>query len=271
MTFGWRPEPVPSTDAGVRLRSMLGLCAFAPLDTSPPPEVDLLDGILVSPAYQRHTSSCVAHAVSTGVELCGRLAGRDSFPRPSRRWIYRLARETHGEADVDGGTYVSAGLGVCARLGWLDETRMPWDDARASELDDVRRGAWLNLPPDVSQRRHAFDQAGTVDYVRLITVGEHAVETYARVMIASRYPIVFGAEVGLGYMAVNSWDPADLDEGPIQGGHAQLATGYDAVGVHVVNSWYGWGVRNRARVSWASFRRCARDMHAVRHVEAPTT
>jgi hypothetical protein len=158
---------------------------------------------------------------------------------------------------------------ACATLGWCDETHVPWDDARAAELSDLRRNAWLNAAPTAAQRRHAYDQAHTVDYAYL---HDSDVERAIRETVGNgRYPIVFGADVGEDYLHVSTWDPCDVDAGEFRGGHAQVITGYDAQGVHVLNSWAGWGVADRARVSWACARRAFRDLFAIRRVVRPTS
>jgi len=177
---------------------------------------------------------------------------------PSRHWVYRLARETHGDANEDGGTYISSACYVLRRLGWPAESHCPFDPNA------------INRPVTVTERMHAFDQHEGVDEYGIDSFAS-TTEMQLRQAISMGYPVVFGCVVPVPFLNVTDWDPVDLD-GPAAGGHAMIAIGYDDESVHVLNSWgTTWGNHGACRVKRQSFLDHARDLRAIEAVRRTTT
>ena len=119
-------------------------------------------------------------------------------------------------------------------------------------------------------RRHAYDQVGAIREHAIVGIGDAKVE-FSKAALAAGLPIVFGATVDEAYKVLEEWEPHSFD-GPIAGGHAQFALGYDAQGIIVQNSWsYDWGVGGFAILSWDCWVRQCRDLRVIELVERATT
>jgi len=232
------------------------------LSGAPPAEASLVADLptaAMGVLDQGSTSSCVAQAIARGVRLEGQLTDALDYPLPARRWIYRLARETHGDGDVDEGTYISAGLHVPSILGWPSEEHVQWDEGL------------IDAPMSADDRHHAYDQRDTVQTAQIVTWGDMREEQIRQAVGVGRHPIVFGSMVDSDYLDLDSWAPQNFD-GNAVGGHAQLIVGYDSGGVHVLNSWGPyWGVGGLARISWRCARTFIRDLFVIQKVRRPTS
>jgi hypothetical protein len=131
--FGWKQE-TQAPKLSMRLRTPLDM----PDDVS-------MECRIVEVLDQGDTQSCVAQATAQAMRIVMYKAGSVP-PLPSRLWIYRTARETHHEGDLDNGTYISAAFKVMRELGWTSETTHPWRE------DNV------NNPIGYGLRLHANDQ-----------------------------------------------------------------------------------------------------------------
>lgn len=254
--FGWKEEILPPELD--RLSERLALRR-----ASLPAEVSLVRDLDVPILDQGGTSSCVAHAIAAAIRIRMALAHGvtrlESLPLPSRRWIYRLARETHAEGDVDDGTFISSGAFVCRDQGWPSEAHAPWSEER------------INEPMGDTARMHAHDQRDAVEEYAILGTGD-SLEAELRAALATGYPVVCGATVpqswcDLGY----DWMPQTW--GPdVAGGHAMVLVGYDADGYHLLNSWAStWGVGGLGRVTHETLRARIRSCHVVTVAERPTT
>lgn len=234
--FGWKKE----------------LCAFA---CAPPPWPSLCGnckrGRIISKidVYdQGATNSCVVQAVAMAIRIkCG--------VYPSRRFIYRVARETHGSGSIDSGTYISSAINAIKALGWPDEKYAPWDESR------------VNSPLTIAMRRHAYDQHQTIkeysgdDYPLMTAI--HAIDC--------GNPVVFGMYVDHEFVYCNDFTPQYI-KGKVLGGHAMVVVGYDPGGVIVVNSWgTDWGKGGFGRIDQQEFDRKARDLRVITMADRPTT
>jgi hypothetical protein len=132
---------------------------------------------------------------------------------------------------------------------------MPWSVAQ------------VNAPVTADARHHAHDQADTVDATPIATWGDEREAQIRQAIGIGRHPIVFGSMVDWAYTRLGcDWTPQE-PLGPVAGGHAQLVVGYDAEGVHVLNSWGpGWGVGGLARLTWRFARSHLRDLYVIRKV-----
>jgi hypothetical protein len=227
-------------------------------------------------AEQGYTSSCVAQAACTGVRMVLALDSvhhdEARIEAPARRFVYREARATHGDAFDDAGTYNSAALFVLRTEGWPAERHMPWDDAIAL-LDDTQSGArnvWINEAPSQTVRYHAADQAGVVRERAVLAFDGDDLEAQLRAALTVR-PVLCGGAVTTDFQELVSWDPCDM-RGPVAGGHAVLLVGYDEEGYHVRNSWgAGWGVGGIARVTPRVVRQVLRNFYVIDRAEGPTS
>lgn len=271
MRFGWKQEieaPPPST--AWHLRAKVG-------QSSPPETYSLLSGLDLSNGIldQSNTSSCVAHAVAGGIRLrraitesdYPSIANNDRLiyqPLPSRRWIYRLARETHNDADRDDGTYISAAFHVCKTLGFPDESYFGWSEQVAGDFG-ATHDRWINEPAPWSAHRHAFDRRDSITEYSILSPAPRSEITGA---ISHGYPIVCGAWVDEEFLDCRDWKPLTLSGLPL-GGHAILLVGYDLDGVHVLNSWGPeWGFGGLAILSWQAAHLRLQDLRVITTMEA---
>ena len=223
---------------------------------------------------QGFTGSCVAQAAAAGARMVMVLHGNGreaDVASPSRRWIYREARATHGDQNEDAGTYGSAALHVMRVQGWPAEHHMPWSDLASMDPDDARRDAWICGPPTVTARHHAIDQAGAISEHGLIETGDELEDAIKRSLVAG-YPLLCGGLVTRDWQELTDWwDVCDM-RGSVAGGHAMLVVGYDEDGYHLRNSWgAGWGVGGLGRVTRRVVRDVLRDYHAITLVRKATT
>lgn len=253
LKFGWLPEVVKPDEKIVYRAASPRLL---------PEETSLLTGCSGYVLFQGETGTCVAQATANGARIRRAImTGQkriDLVPLPSRRFIYRLSCETHGDGGKDDGTYISSALHVMRTLGWPDEKHFPWDESK------VKKGV-----TDVA-RRHAYDQKGAVQEYAITQSGE-AKEYAVMSALADGYPIVFGTHVDLSFTRCRSWEPESLAGSSI-GGHAMVLVGYDKAGAHLLNSWDSdWGMGGLGRVTWKAVREKIRDLRVLTLVESPTS
>ena len=221
-------------------------------------DLDIVDAVL----DQGETASCVAHACAGAVRLRHALQCRAirlvSVPMPSRRWCYRLARETHHEGDVDEGTFISSAFYIMRTLGWPDERQCPWTPAR------------INDAMAVDVRRHAYDQRDAVSEYAITAWGDARISAI-KSALSMGYPVVFGAKVDEAFLSCTGWTKQELT-GASLGGHAMILCGYDSDGAHVLNSWgHDWGVGGLGLLSWGAVSHRIRDLRVVTLTKEPTT
>lgn len=256
--FGWLPE----VQAAPPLESArLGL-SIAPSESHELVTVASDLGIL----EQGQTPSCVSQALAAAARLRARVEGHGCMP--SRRWLHlhcrRRDHRTTGDVP-DVGTWISTACAVTREVGYPDEPHWAWDDARALDEDDARRCAWADESPGVEVRHHAHDQRSAVQEHGILT------DEQTRAAIAAGYPVVFGAYVDEAYQRLDRWEPVAFD-GPVAGGHAQVALGYGLDGVTVLNSWgSGWGTGGLALLSWRCWATQCRDKRAIELVRRTTS
>ena len=260
--FGWKPEQVKPDNRLRWSRANLRLS-----NTPLPDTISLIVDIDLDILDQGGTSSCVAHAVPSAVQVCiayafcvlmQRRVRAAAFPLAARRWVYRLSRETHGDGDVDDGTFISAALYIMQKLGWPSEVWVPW-----SEAD-------INAPMTANARHHASDQAGVVEEYAITSWGDSR-KRQIKEALASGYPIVFGAYVDQPFKDCNDWTKQEL-LGTTLGGHAMVIVGYEDAGVHVLNSWgSGWGVGGIGLLSWDAACKRIRDLRVITLSKEPTS
>ena len=257
MRFGWKPEVVQPANETRWSKSKFKGTAYYPNHASVVAGFDF-DGCILD---QGNTGSCVAQSLASAVRIVhGSQTVRDliKYPLPSRRWIYRLARETHNDQDNDDGTYISAGIHVVATLGWPSEVHVPWDEKL------------INTPMSITNRRHAIDQKGVVKEYAITSWGDDRISQIKHACVLG-YPIQFGAYVDPEFMECVTWRACEL-KGQSLGGHAMVIIGYSSEGVHVLNSWgSNWGLGGIGLLSWDAAGKRIHDLRVITLTNEPTT
>lgn len=286
MRFGWKPEFFQPQNETRWSKSKFKGTTYYPNHASVVAGFDLDECIL----DQGNTGSCVAQSLASAVRIVHgsqtvRVAeaidkklfiGKDwdlslietgsssnmydliKYPLPSRRWIYRLARETHNDQDNDDGTYISAGIHVLATLGWPSEVHVPWDEKL------------INDSMSVTNRRHAIDQKEVVKEYAITSWGDDRISQIKHACVLG-YPIQFGAYVDPEFMECVTWRACEL-KGQSLGGHAMVIIGYSSEGVHVLNSWgSNWGLGGIGLLSWDAAGKRIRDLRVITLTNEPTT
>lgn len=245
---GWRPDPLAGERDTPRLSD---LRVLADHDDTLPESVDL-SHYVVDVLDQGQTESCVAQAFAQAARMRLAVQGMGDPPLPSRRWLYYLARQMHGDEHEDAGTYMYTVPHVMRSLGWPAEAWWMWAEAG------------VNKPPAWEQRKHAHDQAkGLQEYV--IDEGD---VTAIRRALAARCPVVAAAHVhgwydyhGVGYLPMTG----------LGGGHAVLLVGYSDRDWSLVNSWgIGWGEHGYGRIRVEDTHHLL-ELRAVEMVRRPTS
>lgn len=246
--FGWKPESKDPDRCLHELKLRSGTL---------PDDVNFWDDRIVFD--QGGSSSCPAQAVSQGVRVRLVKQGEMDPPWPSRRYVYELARATHGEEDKDEGTYISAIVRVIGDTGYPTEKHVPWDEHKV-----------LDRMP-VSAFYHAYDQRVSVKDYAILEYGSRRIDAVKRAL-ASGHPVVIGTEVDDAFLYTGlDWMPVEI-LGPSIGGHAMLLVGYEAAGAHVVNSWgRAWGRNGTCLLGWQTITNRVRDFRAIEAVRVPTS
>jgi hypothetical protein len=272
MKFGWKPELVsPAEDTRWSKAGFKFSFKSTYADNgSVVGELDL-DGCILD---QGNTGSCVAQALANAIRIMlGSQAVNQArrkqearfvagqlirYSLPARRWIYRLARETHDDHNEDDGTWISSAIHVLKTLGWPDEKHVPWDERL------------INAPMDATARRHAIDQKEVVKEYAITSWGDDRI-AQIRHAISLGYPIVFGAYVDQEFLSCTTWKSLEL-KGDNLGGHAMVIIGYSPEGVHILNSWGpDWGLGGIGLLSWDAVGKRIRDLRVITLAKGPTT
>lgn len=190
---------------------------------------------------QGSLGSCVANAVCDAVELLS------AEPvQLSRLGLYWFARFEDGSECEDGGTFVRSAFKVLSKLGVCRESVWPYNE----------RAAFLR--PPIIALQDAYDHRIT-GYFRISTRG-HARGEDVRAAIDGGHPVVFGVDVGQGFLDYDG-DESKVWRYPDRsvGGHAMVIVGYrknsdGSFDYLVRNSWGTWGLRSRPGHCWFSER-----------------
>lgn len=237
--FGWKSDPKDERDW---VADKCGVLRGG----SPPLEV-VLDEFVEEIYDQETTSSCVAQSLAQSMRVTVRLATNKPSPRPSRRWLYTLARMQGGEPLVDDGTRLRDCLAAAKALGWCTEDVMPWS-------------IWdIDQRPGPSAYRDAYDRRWVDGFYRIFELGDDLVEA-VKIALSNAHPVVFGTPVDEAFCNWPDGSPWSM-QGVKVGNHAMCAVGYNADGVRVANSWgRAWGDNGFGRISWSQFAFSAADV-----------
>lgn len=206
-----------------------------------PSVVDM--GSWMPPVYdQGNLGSCTANAIAASLEYVDKynpgLANLGLNPPPevwdlpSRLWIYYNGRALYGAEGWDIGLSIPAGLEAVGQFGIAPEEDWPYDISK-----------FTMKPPE-----RAYEDA---DKARILFYRRIPLDLrLAKIVLAFRYPIIFGVSIDRNFMAyqvvmrngirvIRKPDPASTI-----GEHAMLICGYrqDIGCFNVRNSWtQGWG------------------------------
>lgn len=189
---------------------------------------------------QGSLSSCVSNAIAQAIRIVLLEKGEANPELLSRLFSYWIARNQHGDAGVDNGTFIRLAIKGLNRVGRPPESAWPYDVNRYSEKP----------PPAVFMEAHDKRKA---NYYRIAEYGAERVEVIKRALAAG-HPVVFGTDVSTEFLdnvGTQGVIKPPVD-GQLAGGHAMVVTGYNQVGPMITNSWGDdWGQGGRARFDWS--------------------
>lgn len=201
---GCKPSPPHKTGLGAP-DHLLGAMSLPEAASVPmPPVVD-----------QGMASSCVGNACAVAVQAA---AGQPFGERPSRRYVYALARARNGENQlIDEGAQIAEAFGAMAEAGYPPESAMPYTD------DPIE----INAMPAIEALREAIDQAPVMvaGAYRITSTGARRVRDVAAA-IAAGHCVVWGTELDQPFEDLG---PDDVWPGVTRsgiGGHAMILHAY---------------------------------------------
>lgn len=187
---------------------------------------------------QGSLSSCVANATCDALELL-----TQTPVQLSRLTLYWLARDTHGDACRDEGTFIRAAFGVLRRLGIPREDLWPYIEAN------------VNVRPPILALQSGWDHR--LDGFERIVARGSARGDEVEAAIRSGHPVVFAVEVGKPFAEYSGGDVAFDAPARSIGGHAMVIVGVRRTSTRrlflVRNSWgEDWGLREIHGHAWIS-------------------
>lgn len=199
--------------------------------TSPPSAS--VQRFMASIPNQLSSQSCVGQALRQAyyiAEYAERAlrAVYDLAPDPTAALgHYFNARAQHGTEDVDGGTWLRAGMKALTYFGPLREKDWPF------VLDNVnRRPPWRAY-------KAAFKGRGPHRYYRIAAEGDQRLEEIRRCIAAERGAVVLGTQVAKSFLDDNGPQIVDRPgpEDELVGGHAMAVVAYEPGRFLLANSW----------------------------------
>lgn len=250
--LGYKPDPEDSRD------KLLSASPAFEVSSSPPawslraywdarhqPELD--QGIL---------QGCVGFSTSIGLYTKQRIEVDSAATEPSAGFIWYNSRKTHGDEELNEGTYIREAFKTLKTLGAAPEADWPNDELPSQ----------FGVRPASIAYTHAYDFRFEVDYRRLDAEGEE-LRSQLKESIYQGCPVVFGITVTKAFTRLKAHGPVPdpaFDE-PVAGGHAMCILAYDEYGVRGPNSWGSWGNDGWFYISWEYFLNQSRDRWAIVH------
>ena len=195
-----------------------------------PPLVDIRKTGSLPPVYnQGDLGSCTANAIAGLCEFTGKHEGHP-WEMPSRLFIYYNERRLEGTTSSDSGAELRDGIRALNKWGFPAESLWPYDISKFADMPPV-----------------SVYSAATKDIVtQYARMPQDANSLQAR--LVQTKPVVFGFTVYSSFMsnsvAETGMVPMPSSSDSVEGGHAVLLVGYDAVKKLFIvrNSWgEGWG------------------------------
>jgi hypothetical protein len=231
--FLWQPDPFKAKDfdASTLLQAVKAV-----------PSKYSLRRLILNILNQESLGSCVANAIAQAVRAAHVQMG---VPIPlllSRLFSYYFARATHGDTQLDKGTWLRACFDAIRILGFCPEAFWPYDITKFNQF------------PSALAARAAADQATAVGYYRITSTGDQRIRDI-QAAIAANHCVVFGTQVSNKFAEFGEGSaPLDTPTSSetILGGHALTLAEYETlpsgtVVFHGPNSW-GRLVRNAGQL-----------------------
>ncbi len=175
---------------------------------------------------QGATNACCGFALRYAIDAC--MARTSLSESVSAMYLYWNARNVHGEAQHDGGTYLRAVLQAANKQGLCAESVWPWDHER------------INRRPGWQAYREGLDRRTRLQYRRIRETGVARVRAIQR-SIVDGSPVLIGAPVDEHFMRLREHEVSPRSLIPV-GGHAMCILGYNEQGFEGPNSWGpAWG------------------------------
>lgn len=186
---------------------------------------------------QLQLGSCTANAISGAIQFQERQQGDKVLFAPSRLLIYYAERLLEGTIASDSGAALRDGIKVVNKLGYVDESRWPYDISKFATRPP------LDVFGDAHKTRVFRYQRIQQDlqHMKAWLAGGHPF--VGGITVTSSFPMQPIAGLGAGQVPM----PTPYDS--VEGGHALLWCGYDdaieiqrCTGAFVFrNSWGQWG------------------------------
>jgi C1A family cysteine protease len=201
------------------------------LSSSPVPAKS--DNMALVPAVldQGGLSSCVANACATALRASDIKRGNHLAELPSRLYLYKGARNSHGAGRKDEGTYIRACLEFARRRGYPLESAWPYVESR------------VNRQPSMDAIMQAFDSRSPTRYLRIWDAGAARVDAVKRAL-GKGHLVVFGVDIDAAFLRLGpDHEPLKpFDRTALIGGHAMSVVDHDGDVFRCVNSWgTDWG------------------------------
>lgn len=201
------------------------------LSASPVPQKSDNLSLVPSVLNQGGLSSCVANAVAQALRASEIQSGTTNAELPSRLYLYKGARNTHGAGRKDEGTYLRACLEFARRRGYPAETAWPYVESK------------VNRQPPMDAIMQAFDKRSPTRYLRVYDAGSARVDAVKRAL-GKGHLVVFGVDVDAAFLRLGpDHEPVKgFDRKALVGGHAMAVVDHDGDVFRCVNSWNtDWG------------------------------
>lgn len=246
---------------------------FAALSLAAAPRSASLRPFVVSILDQGRLGSCVANAGFQAIRISHVRQAANGSPviaaaimtqKPpelgSRLWGYYFARAIHHMTAFDSGTHLRSFFQAINAIGFPPESAWPYSDDKGGDRPTFTR------QPKTNAFRLAADQRAPTVYRRIFSEGGARLED-VKLAIANGFAVCFGVDVTEDFAddLIDPTKPLGPPNGPIAGGHAMAAVGYDGDVFEIVNSWGDeWGDGGFFLAS-GEFLEAARDLWTVEH------
>lgn len=199
--------------------------------SSPVPVRSFNMPLVPSVLNQGALSSCVGNAVAQALRASEIKHANVHAELPSRLYLYKGARNTHGAGRKDEGTYIRACLEFARKRGYPVESKWPYVESK------------VNYQPSMDAIMQAFDKRSPTRYLRIWDAGSARVDAVKRAL-GKGHLVVFGIDIDATFMRLGpDHEPVKgFDRTALIGGHAMSVLQHDGDVFTCVNSWgTEWG------------------------------
>lgn len=173
---------------------------------------------------QLNLGSCAANAGAGALEIL--LNNEGALRQLSRLHLYWIARAVDGTTTEDAGTYLSSIVQQMHKIGVCDESVWTYEpDALVTHAGN-RVKKFICPPPVESDIRASENRVS--GYYRINTTGAQRLADITTA-IRANHPVIFGTEVGDGFIKTKGITPVLPDPKDMQGGHATCLVGVQTI------------------------------------------